>query len=87
MAYTRLNAKRHIPLVSLLLWHKTVAMRCFIWPPPLQLWSGKLMIIRVWVIFKKFQPPVSVSLFLMLCLMLDGLILFSKCDFRHVRCI
>ena len=53
MAYTRWNTKRHVPLVSLLLWHKTVAMRCFVWPPPLQLWSGKLMIIRVWVILKK----------------------------------
>ena len=38
-AYTRRNPKRHIPLVILLLWHKMVAMRCFIWPLALQLWS------------------------------------------------
>ena len=41
----------------------------------------------VLTIFKKFYiwPPVSVLLFLMLHLMLDGLILFRKGDFRRVR--
>ena len=28
-------------MVSLLLWHKTVAVRCFVWPPAMQLWSGR----------------------------------------------
>ena len=42
---------------------------------------------RVLTIFLKFyiQPPVSVFLFLTLHLMLDGLILFCKGDFRRVR--
>ena len=31
-AYTHWNPKRHIPLVSLLLWCKMVAVRCFVWP-------------------------------------------------------
>ena len=39
-AYTCLNPKRHIPLVSLLLWHKMVTVRCVVWPLALQLWSG-----------------------------------------------
>ena len=38
-AYTHRNPKRHIPLVSLLLWHKMVAVLCFVWPLALQLWS------------------------------------------------
>ena len=54
-AHTRRNPKRHIPLVSLLLWHKMVAMCCFIWPPALRLWSGRQagsqMKIQVSVIF------------------------------------
>ena len=37
--YTRRNPKRHIPLINLLLWRKMVAMRCFVWPLALQLWS------------------------------------------------
>ena len=41
-AHTRWNPKRHIPLVSLLLWYKMVAVHCFVWPPALQLWSGRL---------------------------------------------
>ena len=42
---------------------------------------------RVLPIFKQFyiRLPVSVFLFLTLHLMLDGLILFRKGDFRHVR--
>ena len=38
-ADTRWNQKRHIPPVSLLLWHEMAAVRCFVWPPALQLWS------------------------------------------------
>ena len=30
---------RHIPLVSLLLWHKMVSLCCFVWPLSLRLWS------------------------------------------------
>ena len=42
---------------------------------------------HVSTIFKEFyiQLPVSVFLFLMLHLMLDGLILFHKGDFHHIR--
>ena len=39
-AYTCRNPKRHIPPVSLLLWHKVVTMRCFVWALGLRLWSG-----------------------------------------------
>ena len=38
-ANTRRNPKRHIPLVSLLLWRKMVAVRCFVWALGLRLWS------------------------------------------------
>ena len=39
-AQTRQNPKRHIPEVSLLLWHEMVPICCFVWPPALKLWSG-----------------------------------------------
>ena len=29
---------RHVPLVSLLLWHKMVILCCFVWPLSLRLW-------------------------------------------------
>ena len=35
------NPKMHMPLVILLLWHKMVAVCCFVWPPALQMCSGK----------------------------------------------
>ena len=35
-SHTPQNLKRHISLVSLLLWHKMVAVRCFIWDLGLQ---------------------------------------------------
>ena len=38
--YTRLNPKRHIPLESLLLWRKMVAVHCFVWHLALRLWPG-----------------------------------------------
>ena len=37
-AYTHLHPKRHIPLVSLLLWRKMVVVCCFVWPLALRLW-------------------------------------------------
>ena len=37
--HTRRNPKRHIPLMSLLLRHKMVAMLCFVWPLGLRPWS------------------------------------------------
>ena len=40
-AHTRWNPKRHIPLVSLLLWLKMVAVHCFVWPLALRLRSGR----------------------------------------------
>ena len=39
-AHTRRNPKRHIPLVSLLLLRKMVAVHCFVWPLGLRLWSS-----------------------------------------------
>ena len=38
--HTRRNPKRHIPLVSLLLLRKMVAVHCFVCPLGLRLWSG-----------------------------------------------
>jgi len=38
--HTHQNPKRHISLMSLLLCHKIVAVRCFIWHLGLQMWSG-----------------------------------------------
>ena len=34
-AHTCLNPKGHMPLVSLLLWRKMVAVCCFVWPSAL----------------------------------------------------
>ena len=87
MAHTRRNPKRHIPLVSLLLWRKMVTVRCFAWALGLRLWSVSETKFRVLTAFLKFYilPPVSVFLFLTLHLMLDGLILFRKGDFHCVR--
>ena len=51
-AYTHRNPERHIPLVSLLLWRKMVAVRYFVWPLALQLWSVSQAKIRV-LEFKK----------------------------------
>ena len=41
-ADTRRNPKRHMSPVSLILWQKMVAVRCFVWPLALRLWSGWL---------------------------------------------
>ena len=40
MAHTCWNSNKYIPQLSLLLWRKIVAVRCFVWPPALRLWSG-----------------------------------------------
>ena len=50
-ARTRRNPKRHIPLVSLLLWRKMVAVRCFVWPPALQLWTGRQEVWQCFLVF------------------------------------
>ena len=80
--HTHRNPERHMPLVSLLLWHKMVATRCFVWPPALRLWSSRHKN-SSFSDFKKFYIWLcaSVFLFLMLYLMLDGLLLFRKGDF------
>ena len=72
-AHTCRNPKRHIPLVSLLLWHEMMAVRCFIWSLALRLWSDRAKFNldnqqKVYI-----QPPVNVLLFLMLYFMLKGL--------------
>ena len=59
--------KKHITLVSLLLWHKMVAVCCFIWLPALWLWSGQAgwqTKIRVLVILKKLLYPTAYKCFL-----------------------
>ena len=45
-AYTHWNTKRHIPLVSLLLWHKIVAVRYSTSPLALQLWSVRQSVMQ-----------------------------------------
>ena len=37
--HTRRNPKRHISLVSLLLWRKIAAVQCFVWRLGLRMWS------------------------------------------------
>jgi len=83
-AYTYRNPKRHIPPVSLLLWHNVMAMHCFISALGLRLWSVR----RNFTFSEKFyiQPPVSDFVFLKMYFMLDGLILFHKGDFRSEVC-
>ena len=88
-AHTRRNPKRHIPLVSLLLWHKMVAVHCFVWPLGLRLWSVSQAVslkFKFWQFFKFYiWPPVSVLLYLMLFYVLYGIVVFRKGDFRLVR--
>jgi len=64
---THRNPKRHIPLVNLLLWHKIVAVQCFVWRLGLRMWSGSEAVRRnfEFTIFKKFniQPSEDVFLF------------------------
>jgi len=83
--HTHRNLKRHISLVSLLLWRKMVAIRCFVWALGLQLWVSETKF-QVLAVFKKFniRPPVSVFMFLMQYFMLDGLILLRQSDFRRM---
>ena len=89
-AHTRRNPKRHISLVSLLLWRKMVAVRCFVWALGLRLWSVSEAVRRkfkFWQFKKKIniQPPASILLYLMLFYVLYGLVLFRKGDLRLVR--
>ena len=81
------NPKKNIPLVSLLLVRKMVAVCCSVWPPALRLWlgrptrthAGRQTKIQVSVIFKNILYLATCKRFLvsMLYLMLDGLILYS----------
>ena len=91
--HTCWNSKRHIPLVSLLLWRKMGTVHCFIGLQPCDCGQVGGQAGRQadenssFGNFKSLYPVrVSVFLFLMLLLMLDGLILFHKGDFRCVRC-
>jgi len=72
-------------LVSLLLWCKMVAVCYFIWPPALQLWSGRKAGCLASLANQNFsfgyvfkiifsRLPISDFLFLMLHLMLDGIL-------------
>ena len=84
---TRRNPKRHIPLVSLLLWYKIVVARFFVWALGLRLWSVRQWvrwILRLGNFFKSLlyiRSPVSDFVILKLYLILDGLILLRKGDF------
>ena len=49
--------------------------------------AGSESKILVLVIIFYIRPPISVSLFLMQYLMLDGQTLFHKGDFHRVRCL
>ena len=89
-AHTHRNPKKHIPLVSLLLWRKMVAVYCFVWPLGLRLWSRSQAVSLKFKFFLQFlefciRPPVSVLLYLMLFYALYGLVLFRKGDFSLVR--
>ena len=58
-AHTCQNPKRHIPLASLLLWHKMVAVHCFVWPLGLRLWSIRQSVslkFKFWRCFKILYP-------------------------------
>ena len=62
-AHTRRNPKRHIPMVSLLLLRKMVAMHCFVWSLVLRLWSVSQAVsqvdslkFKVLAIFKILYP-------------------------------
>jgi len=73
---TRRNPKRRIPLVSLLLWRKMVAVHPFIWVLGLWLWSVRQWdeILTFLVIFLKFyiRPPVNDFVFLKMYFMRKG---------------
>ena len=56
MAHTCQNPKKHIPLVSLLLWHKIVAVQCFFR-------SLALLNFKFWWFLKKFNIQLKVFLF------------------------
>jgi len=68
---TRRNPKRHISLVSLLLWYKIAAVRCFVWCLGLRMWSGSeatrqlnLDLDEILKILKKFNIQLSEDVFL-----------------------
>ena len=87
-AHTRQDPKRHIPLVSLLLWRKMVGVHCFVWPLALRLWSVSQAVQNSsFGDFLNFyiQPTVSVLLYLMLFYALYRLVLFRKGDFHLVK--
>ena len=88
------NPKRHIPLVSFLLWHKMVAVHPFIWALGLRLWSVSEVVrqrdeILTFGDLKKIyiRPPVSDFVFLKMYFMLYGLILFHTGDFCSEVCL
>jgi len=77
------NPKRHILLVSLLLWRKIVAIRYFVWALGLRLWAVSETKFLSFGNFLKvyIRSPVSNFVILKLYLILDGLILLCKGDF------
>ena len=88
-AHTRRNPKRHIPLVSLLLWRKMVAVRCFVWALGLRLWSVSEAVslkFEFWR-FKKNLHPATCKRFVVFnaVYVLYRLVLFRKGDFCLVR--
>ena len=86
--YTCRNPKRHIPLVSLLLWRNMVAMRYFVWPLALRLWSVSEAVrlkFEFWQ-FLKILYPTTCKCFVAFDA-LYGLVLFLKSDFCRVKCL
>jgi len=59
--HTCRNPKRHISLVSLLLWHKMVVVHCFVWGLCLRLWSVRQWdkILSFSSFLKKLFPAIS----------------------------
>ena len=86
--YTGRNPKRHIPLVSLLLWRKMVAVHCFIWPVALRLWSvsGAVRLKFEFWQFKKIYISATCKCFVAFDV-LYGLVLFRKGDFGRIKCL
>ena len=83
--HTYWNPKRlHISQVSLLLWHKIVAIRCFIWAQACN--CGQVvneMKFQVLAIFCKIQYPATSKHFYVF----HGLILLHRSNFHYKRCL
>ena len=65
-----------------------VAVHCFVWPLGLRLWSGGQAVslkFKVLAIFKILYPATCKRFVVFNAVLLYGLVLFRKGDFRLVR--